>query len=46
MILTRYQGLSYAETADVLGITEGAVKARVFRGLRALRERPPAGRQA
>ena len=38
LILSRYQGLKYHEIANILNITEGAVKIRVFRALADLRE--------
>jgi RNA polymerase sigma-70 factor (ECF subfamily) len=37
--LHRYEGLSFAEIAEVLGTTPGAVKLRAFRGYEVLRER-------
>jgi RNA polymerase sigma-70 factor (ECF subfamily) len=36
VILTRFEGLSQRQTAEVLGITEGAVESRLFRALRKL----------
>jgi RNA polymerase sigma-70 factor (ECF subfamily) len=35
--LIRFEGLSVAEAAQVLGTTEGAVKVRAFRAYEALR---------
>jgi len=37
-VLIRFEGLSVAEAAQVLGATEGAVKVRAFRAYEALRE--------
>jgi len=37
ILLSRYQGLSYAEIAQISGCSEGAVKTRVFHGRRRLR---------
>ena len=37
LLLTRYQGLKYAEAGMVLGCSEGAVKLKVFRALQQLR---------
>ena len=37
ILLSRYQGLSYAEIAQVSGCSEGAVKTRVFRAMEALK---------
>jgi len=34
LILARFEGLSYREIAEVLGITEGAVESRLFRAMR------------
>ena len=34
LILVRFEGLSYRQTAEVLGITEGAVESRLFRAMR------------
>ena len=39
LILARYHGLAYAEIADVLGISVGAVKTRIFRAVEALKIR-------
>lgn len=37
ILLSRYQGLSYAEIAQISGCSEGAVKTRVFRAMEALK---------
>lgn len=37
LLLTRYQGLRYSEVAQLLNCSEGAVKVRVFRAIKALR---------
>jgi RNA polymerase sigma-70 factor (ECF subfamily) len=37
ILLKEYQALTFAEIAEVLGVPEGTVKARLFRGLRAMR---------
>ena len=34
LILARFEGLSYRQIAEALGITEGAVESRLFRALR------------
>jgi RNA polymerase sigma factor (sigma-70 family) len=39
LILARYHGLPYAEIADVLGISVGAVKTRIFRAVETLKAR-------
>ncbi len=39
LILARYHGLPYAEIANVLGISVGAVKTRIFRAVEALKNR-------
>ena len=39
LVLTRFEALSYEEAARVLGCSVGALKVRVHRALRALRER-------
>jgi RNA polymerase sigma factor (sigma-70 family) len=39
LILARYHGLPYAEVARALGISEGAVKTRIFRAVEALKAR-------
>ncbi|HET9228915.1 MAG TPA: RNA polymerase sigma factor [Thermoanaerobaculia bacterium] len=36
LILVRFEGLSYRQVAEVLGITEGAVESRLFRAMRRL----------
>ena len=38
ILLSRYQGLSYAEIAQIAGCSEGAVKTRVFRAMEALKK--------
>jgi RNA polymerase sigma factor (sigma-70 family) len=38
LVLSRFQGLKYQEIAALLGCEEGAVKVRVFRAMRALRD--------
>lgn len=38
LILARYQNLKYQQIAELLGCQEGAVKQRVFRAIRELRE--------
>ena len=37
ILLSRYQGLSYAEIAQIAGCSEGAVKTRVFRTMETLK---------
>jgi len=37
ILLKEYQALTFAEIAEVLGVPEGTVKARLYRGLRAMR---------
>jgi RNA polymerase sigma-70 factor (ECF subfamily) len=37
LVLSRFEGLSYAEIADVCGTTVGAIKARAHRAMRELR---------
>ncbi len=39
ILLKEYQGLTFAEIAEVLDVPESTVKARLYRGLRAMRER-------
>lgn len=34
LVLVRFEGLSYKQVAEVLGITEGAVESRLFRAMR------------
>lgn len=36
LVLVRFEGLSYKQVAEVLGITEGAVESRLFRAMRRL----------
>ncbi|HEV2852724.1 MAG TPA: RNA polymerase sigma factor [Thermoanaerobaculia bacterium] len=36
LVLVRFEGLSYQQTAEVLGITEGAVESRLVRAMRRL----------
>ena len=44
LLLFKYQGFSHAEIAQVAGCSEGAVKLRVFRAMKALKEAlAPAG---
>jgi RNA polymerase sigma-70 factor (ECF subfamily) len=38
ILLSRYQGLSYAEIAQISGCSEGAVKTRVFRAMDTLKK--------
>jgi len=38
ILLSRYQGLSYAEIAQISGCSEGAVKTRVFRAMETLKK--------
>lgn len=38
ILLSRYQGLSYAEIAKIAGCSEGAVKTRVFRAMETLKK--------
>ena len=38
LVLTRFQELKYAEVASLLGISEGAVKVRVHRAIKDLRD--------
>jgi len=37
VVLSRYEGLSYAEIAKIAGCSEGAVKTRVFRAMEVLK---------
>lgn len=37
LVLARYHGMPYAEIARTLGITEGAVKTRIFRAMETLK---------
>lgn len=37
VILSRYEGLKYAEVADVQGCSEGAVKVKIFRAMKELK---------
>ena len=39
VVLSDLQGLRYAEIADVLGVPEGTVKSRLFRGRRLLQRK-------
>src|SRR5215471_6613179 len=39
LVLARYHGMPYAEIADVLGISVGAVKTRIFRAVEGLKIR-------
>jgi RNA polymerase sigma-70 factor (ECF subfamily) len=36
LVLVRFEGMSYRQTAEVLGITEGAVESRLVRAMRRL----------
>jgi len=38
IVLARYQGLSYAEIAQIAGCSEGAVKTRIFRGMEIMKK--------
>ena len=38
LILTRFENLQYREAAAIVGITENAVKARVFRAIKSFKE--------
>jgi RNA polymerase sigma-70 factor (ECF subfamily) len=40
LVLVRFEGLSYKQTAEVLGITEGAVESRLVRAMRRLETVP------
>jgi RNA polymerase sigma-70 factor (ECF subfamily) len=37
LVLSKYQGLKYKEIGEIIGCTEGAVKAKVFRAIMALK---------
>ena len=39
VVLSDVQGLRYAEIANILGIPEGTVKSRLFRGRRVLQKK-------
>ena len=43
LVLIRFEGLSYREAAEVLGLTEGAVESRLFRAMRHLTAAQEAG---
>lgn len=43
LILVRFEGLSYRQAAEVLGISEGAVESRLFRAMRRLEGAQEAG---
>ena len=43
LVLVRFEGLSYKQTAEVLGITEGAVESRLVRAMRRLEAAQEAG---
>ena len=44
LVLVRFEGLSYKQAAEVLGITEGAVESRLFRAMRRIETaQEPAG---
>ena len=36
LVLVRFEGLSYKQTAEILGVTEGAVESRLVRAMRRL----------
>ncbi len=38
VILSRYEGLKYAEIAEIQGVTESAIKVRFFRAMKDLKE--------
>jgi len=38
IILSRYEGLKYKEIADLLDTTEGAIKVKMFRAMKELRD--------
>ena len=46
LVLIKLEGLSYRETAEALGITEGAVESRLFRAMRTLTRAQAGGPQA
>ncbi len=39
IVLSKYQGLSYAEISDILALSPEAAKQKAYRGLKALREK-------
>ncbi|HVR97410.1 MAG TPA: sigma-70 family RNA polymerase sigma factor [Thermoanaerobaculia bacterium] len=41
LILARFEGLSYRQIAEVLGITESAVESRLFRAMRRIEAQEP-----
>ncbi|HEV7503540.1 MAG TPA: RNA polymerase sigma factor [Thermoanaerobaculia bacterium] len=43
LVLVRFEGLSYKQVAEVLGITEGAVESRLVRAMRRLEAAQEAG---
>jgi RNA polymerase sigma-70 factor (ECF subfamily) len=43
IVLVRFEGLSYKQTAEVLGVTEGAVESRLVRAMRHLEAAQEAG---
>jgi len=43
LVLVRFEGLSYKQVAEVLGITEGAVESRLFRAMRRIEAAQEAG---
>jgi RNA polymerase sigma-70 factor (ECF subfamily) len=38
VILSRYEGLKYKEIADILNTTEGAIKVKMFRAMKELKD--------
>lgn len=40
LVLVRFEGLSYLETADALGVSRNAVESRLFRAMRRLEKTP------
>lgn len=40
LVLVRFEGLSYLETAEALGVTRNAVESRLFRAMRRLEKTP------